>query len=242
MPTATWPPEARRTSSCGGPRTPRPRPASPTVHRPFAFRALTGADSRLAALLTDAGQRLSATSACTQASHRTTALATRRSHPRSVRLTGCGATPETGMDGAVRHERAHDGEISLQFTVVSPTKSLVANLVSAAVTTTMPAVVVRCATARSCWFGPTGHLGSSRSRHRLIHTHQARGHSHLGTGYRSGIWPTSGRCVAGAGCCTGSRRLPGRRRAHLPGQVAARVPMGRSIADIPNQISQVTLR
>ena len=109
-----------------------------------------------------------------------------------------------------RHERAHDGEISLQFTVVSPTKSLVANIVSAAVTTIMPAVVVGCANARSCWFGPTRHPGGVDPTTAASSTPtKPGGHSHLGTDCRSGIWPTPGRCVAGAGYCTGSKTSTG---------------------------------
>jgi len=53
---------------------------------------------------------------------------------------------------------------------------------------------------------------------------------------RSPTWPTPGCCAAGAGCCTGPRRLPGRRRADLPGPLAAPRPHMKSITDTLNRL------
>jgi hypothetical protein len=77
------------------------------------------------------------------------------------------------------------------------------------------------AKGRQHWHAP---VGDRRSKDRLSHAQQPFNRVQAGVHWwsrRSGTWPTRGRCVAGAGCCTGAGVFRATQRAGLPGTMAA---------------------
>ncbi len=164
--------------------------------------------------------------------------ATRYSHPRSVRLIGCGATPETGMDG----------DTNAHMTVRSRCSSRSYRRPRAWSPTSCPLRSPR--SCRRLWSGVQmpGPAGLARRGTRVESIPPPPPHPHPPS---PGATPTSalivdrvsgqrlGAASLARATVQGPRRLPGSRRAHLPGQVTARVPTGRSITDIPNQLAPI---